>query len=802
MKLRDFTGGMNTYDPPENIGDNEFESLLNVSYEEGSLLRTRHGLSTVRSATSVRKVYPFYVSSTLHLIYTDSGGLRDNGTVLDSSFTGAFHAAEYNDMLYVCNGTYYKRYDGTTLYNVGAAAPDAPTVAASNQSTVVLDNFEPDGTEDPLGVEDATGEWAIASSPLDGGTNGAIAHDAGTAIEDTNSLKVTISENSMIRITRVFKTSQNWAEFTSGASDSTEDDYITFYVYVENADHLRYFQVIVDVDDGDFDTNFYKSGKVIQDATVQSILTTKYGLRLGGFAYAALSYAEVGKNSSTFTDFQNPVFPRQSASWVMFKLPKGDFTKEGTDSTKNWSTVKALGFVIWSGADTGSADLVLYIDDGRMRGAASINGGFYGRYYFCAGYYNSTRAEYYEFSAESAAVDCNVNSVAVSAIPATFPDDQASHYAVFARKEDWANWFRVGLVAEGTTTLTTSYNDIAVFNNPELTEQAGVYPLPKALPSGAIKTRNNSNNTKPPVPDFIAMHRGKMVMVKDNLIYHSKPGQPWACPTDNWIQASSTSDPIQGLYSDGTNLTVHSRAKDFNYINAGDYDASGLYMGYLAEGRRSVGCASPHSIASGYFASPFGISVFDGQDGVTLSDKVKPTYRAISSKTTLHGVVYEGIYLLINPGGNSIVMEMLGGSYRFYEWAFTGTARCCCVDALTNTLYIGTDTGIYKYDRSTYVDSEGSFSFLAYLKDVEYADVDEDAPKERLTVKANPGGNALSVSVEVDGVEHGTGSSTATTKVEVEDFMDLGAQGSNVQVKLSGTVSKAAPIRVYAVEVT
>ncbi len=798
MKFKDFTAGLNTLSPSEDIGANECESLLNVSFDEGSLLRSRHGFSTVRSATNVRKIYPFYVSGTLHFIYTDSGGLRDNGTVLDANFTGAFHADEYNDMLYMCNGTYYKRYDGTTLYNVGMAAPDAPTVVVNDQDTVVLDNFEADADDDPAG-----GNWTIAASPLDGGTNGAIAHDAGTAIEDTESLKVTVSENSMIRITRVFTASQNWAEFTSGEGDSTEDDYITFQVYVENADHLRYFQVIVDVDDGDFDTNFYKTGKVIQDATVQSILTTKYGLRLGGFAYAALSYTEVGKNSSTFTDFQNPVFPRQSAAWVMFKMPKGDFTKEGTDSTKNWSTVKALGFVIWSGADTDDSDLVLYIDNGRMRGAASIDGGFYGRYYFCAGYTHPTRDEYYEFSAESTVVDCNVNSVTVSAIPATFPDAQASHYAIFARKEDWANWFRVGLVAEGTTTLTTSYNDIAVFNNPELTEQAGVYPLPKALPSGAIKTRNNSNNTKPPVPDFITMHRGKMVMVVDNLIYHTKPGQPWACPTDNWIQASSTSDPIQGLYSDGANLTAHSRAKDFNYINVGDYSTSGMYMGYLAKGKRSVGCSSPHSIDSGIFASPFGISTFDGQSGLSLSDRVKPTYRDISSKTTLHGVVYEDMYLLINPGGNSIVMERVGNGTRFYEWAFISTARCCCVDALTNTLYIGTDTGIYKYDRSTYKDSEGSFTFTAWSKMFAFDDEeDRDKPLERATIRANTGGNTLSHDFEVDGTSVLADSFSNTAKAEKELHLAISAVGSFVQVKLSGTVSKDAPIRIYQVEIS
>ena len=223
MKFKDFTGGLNTYDPPDNIAPNEFVELVNACYEEGSLLRSRPGFSTTRAATNVRKVYPFYVGGTLHLLYTASGGLYDNGTVLDAAFTGTFVAAEYHDMVYLCNGTYYKRYNGSTLYNVGMDAPDAPTVTASDRTTRVLDDFEAAVSELPAGAA-----WVLAAAPYDGGLAAGVAtagfaHDAVTYIAGTGSLEVTLGEDTRIKVTRIFTATQDYTAFDD-ATVSTEDD--------------------------------------------------------------------------------------------------------------------------------------------------------------------------------------------------------------------------------------------------------------------------------------------------------------------------------------------------------------------------------------------------------------------------------------------------------------------------------------------------------------------------------------------------------------------------------------------------
>lgn len=796
MKYKDFTGGMNTYDPPEDIGDGELEELLNACYDEGRLLRSRYGFQRARSATSVRKIYPFYVGTTLHLIYTASGGLYDNGTVLDASFTGAFIADEYRGMLYICNGTYYKRYDGTTLYNVGVDAPDAPTVTASDRSTLTLDDFE-----------DGVCQYAVSAAPFAGGATGAVARTAvaGEFFEGAAGIKITCEQGKKIKVTRTpFAAAQDWTAFSGGAG--TEDDYITFMMKVDNPDLLKYMQVIVDVDDGDFDTNYYSSGKVVQGEEKQKNIGRGHGA-LGGLIGRNFPHVlgTLGRGIATqpvYMDAGPPLPFGVAGEWVMFDLAKADFEYQGTAAKKGWGAVKSIGFVIWANADTDGGDLVVYVDDGKMVGAASVDGGFYGRYYFVACYANETRNEFFEVSKESEPVDCDVTTVDIT-VPNPFPDAQASHYHVWARREDWEHWFMVADVAEGTTTYEVGFGNKAIINQPELTEVTGMYPLPKATITGEIKTRGNSNNSPPLVPDFVCMHRGKMFMVSDNVIAHSKPGMPWASPADYWLEAVSSADPIQGMYSDGSNLTVHSKSSEFNYINAGDYDAGGIYMGYMAKARRNVGCVARHSIHSGIYASSLGIATFDGQDGLVLSDKIRKTFRAISGKGNLHAVVYEDMYLLINPGGYSIVMQQVADGVRFYLWSFVSTARCCCVDAQAGRLYVGTDTGVYWYSTSTYMDTEGAFTFRAKTKIFEYAEENRDAPVERATVKCDTGNNDLAYVISVDeGSSQTIGALNNTAKTEEELHLDMGSVGSYVQITLSADISRNAPIRVYQIEVS
>jgi hypothetical protein len=225
-------------------------------------------------------------------------------------------------------------------------------------------------------------------------------------------------------------------------------------------------------------------------------------------------------------------------------------------------------------------------------------------------------------------------------------------------------------------------------------------------------------------------------------------------------------------------------------------------MGYLSPGVSTRGCVAPHSVDSGIYVSSQGVCSFDGSTSALLTKaKLHPTFRAISSKTTLHGAVYEDMYLLVNPGGNSIVMERVGDALRFIEWRFTGTARCCCVDRQTNRLYIGTDTGIYYYDTGSYKDSEGSFTLTALTKKFEIGGEAEDTPVERFMLDANAGGNSTVISVLVDGVSHGTKTVSGTTRTESEGFMDMGAIGSFVQFSISATVSSGSPVKVYAIEV-
>ena len=789
MKLTDFSGGLNTLQPADNIQDNQFTSLTNVCYEGGSILQSRFGMSLHRTVANVRKVYPFYVGGTLHMIYTTTAGLYDNATLLDATFTGTFIADEWASMLYLTNGTYFKRYDGTTLYDVGVAAPDPPTVVASSYDKIVIDDFE----TNPV-------NWAIAAAPYNGGTNGAVAREtgAGNFMEQSTSIKLTCSEGSDLRIDKTtFGTDQDWSQFSGG--DSSDSDYLSVWVKINNPEYMDGFQILVDINGGTWTDYFYSPPKLKPGVGYESRTarwTGRYITKKVGFINITLP------EWVTDSTFSEVYLPSAADEFVLFKIPKGDMERSGVTANKGWDTVRKVSVIVWGNQNTGGNDLEVYLDDAAILGAEGVNSGLSGGWYFCSGYYNSTRDEYYEVSQEAGPVILATNNVTYSAVPATFPDAQADRYIIWARQESMDVWFQLVSVEEGTTTDDVNHDLDSLVLQPELTEQAGIFPLPKQLASGKIITRATSNNSVPPVGDYIIMHRGKLFILSDDKIYHSKPGQPWAIPTNFFLRSGSTSDNFQAAYSDGATLIVHTRGKDYVYVNPGEYDAGFLYMGYLAEGRNVVGCVAPHSADHGIFCSTQGISTFDGQVSHTFSDRIRPTYRAISDKTALHACVYESSYILVDPGGDIMVMEKMGESLRFFQWSTISTARCCVVDGRTGRLYIGTDTGIYYYNTSTQRDSEGNFTVTAHSKKFEYGGVDRDMPLERWGVEANTGGNDVAVSFLVDGVSHGSGTVNSTVQSESEGFMDLGAVGSKVQLRIVGTVSENSLIKVYAVEVT
>jgi hypothetical protein len=559
-------------------------------------------------------------------------------------------------------------------------------------------------------------------------------------------------------------------------STSTNREDITFYTRIRSPEYVKYIHLaFFGRSGGWFHGPKVKPGEVYQSNKIREVGTDTELLSEGGMELMYL--------------------PEAPGEWVQCRIPKEDFENA---SGASWSEISSMLITIRSEADTSGASLVLYIDDIAHPNST----GLYGKFHFVGGYYNSDRDEYFGVSEESDAQLLDLEGVVVSNVSATY-DSQADQYKLWARREDWTNWYLLGTIDRGTTEQALSAEaDTFIFND-ELISTTGIYPANMVI-NGVAYTRLGSNNLPPPVGTNIVMHRNKMfIATSDGKLYHSKPDAPYAVPAGHYIIATSDADPITGFYSDGMDLTAFSRTREFSYLQAGEYDQINVYAGMFIESRDfKRGCVSPHSIADGILASSQGICYWDGQRSKLISRQIMPTYRAISSKTSLHAAVWEDIYLLVNPGGSSIVCEKTEDGIRFYLWTFSSTARCCAVDRFTNRLYVGTDTGIYYYDTSKYIDTEGAFTMTARLKEFEYAPEDRDAALERFTIHSNTGGNGVVVNVLVDGVVHGTGSANTTSRGETELFTDLGSVGSYVQPRISGSVNSGSPVKVYGIEIS
>jgi len=819
MKIRDFTGGLNTYDIPENLQDNEFMYLENICYDEGAILRTRGGLKRVLNATEPKSMYPYYLGSTLHIVHTKRKGLYDGKTKLMASFTGFFCADEYAHCLYLTNGKYLKKYDGSGaagLVSCGLVAPAVPTVTTQGWQSKVLETFD----VTPV-------EFTKAVAPYDGGTGGVITRDTTTKYSGTSSIRVELASDMAMHLTKTYAGDQDWSTFAVGLS--SQYDWITLKLKCFCLEQIGAVGIVVDCNGGTSTDIMTSLGIINPNQMYESKSKTTIPVMIStGSGTSTIPGSTVLPTTGALTVAYWPVTGNEWSTWA---FPKCDFTRVGNTLNKGWNTIKTLKIIVYGKpvktgeGYAGTSRSAIWIDAMSLEGAGGADTGLMGTFAFCAEWYNSATEEYFEVSDESAFVSFNNTQIKISAQPLTaaYPQ-QANTWLLWARAEADDHWYLMKSITKASATSVTATLSMGIqtlIMQDELGERAGISPMPRTLPDGTIRAPGTSNNSPPPQCDTLCVHRGKMFYGKNDRIYHSKAGMPTAVPPDSWISATSLSDPIVGFYSDGNNLQVFSQTSNYNYIFAGEYQTNWVYMGYLAKGRVTAGCVNQHTISQGIHCSSQGIAIFDGVESRILSNKVKPNYYAIRgiltsyAKEYMQAVVFDNLYIITNPyySMRCLVMDQQDGLTRFFEWKFKKDVHCCMVDTRKDTLYLGMNNGIYLYDTAwssdqKYPSGRNRIKITAITKNHEFAAEDKDSPVERFMVHTSTGGATLKVEIKIDGVTHGVGR-LATTRLsssgygtEKEGLMDIGAFGSFVQCSMAATVAATFPLKIYAIEVS
>ena len=232
---------------------------------------------------------------------TTLAGLYANGVLVRAGFTGRFRCVNFGNNIYLVNGTLAIRFDGTACYQWGITAPTSvPTITPGTYLSTTIDTFE-----------DAT-PWTAAQV-------GCIIADEATIVKSgTKSMKVTVAANAVGHSFVPFTT--DLTKFSNGF-DSSDKDYIRFWLYIDELENLESIALQFDVGDGSFLFDFL-------NYTIRST-ETRGGLQALGFGESANIITE-----DSIVSAKNTVEDKE-AYWQYSDLRYKLTTKKTVQVTRN-----------------------------------------------------------------------------------------------------------------------------------------------------------------------------------------------------------------------------------------------------------------------------------------------------------------------------------------------------------------------------------------------------------------------------------------------------------------------------------
>jgi hypothetical protein len=284
-----------------------------------------------------------------------------NGSSLSTGIAGSgdIQFGSHLGQILFARSTTKKKWDGTTLRTWGIAqtggTPTAAAVAADKKVFATCDLAEAPA----FSYEEDDGTGAAFATGVDGTGNGSI-------LLNTNA---TTSRGS---ITKLYAGATDFTSYDSGTA-GTDDDLIQVYVYITDPTALLSFRLMVDVSGGDFTADYYFHDYTTTD---EPTLTPRAGTALPiSTGLQATDGARVrGSLPAIGTALPRAGLrvdkPVVNAGWSRLLVRRGDMTRFGSSSAKDWKTVRAIRLVVQA-----TAMNTVAIDDIRI-----ISNAVVGRY--------------------------------------------------------------------------------------------------------------------------------------------------------------------------------------------------------------------------------------------------------------------------------------------------------------------------------------------------------------------------------------------------------------------------------------
>ncbi len=330
----------------------------NLQLDEDGVVGLRLGSTPI--ATGLGDVHSLYTAVLGGTRYRFAAGnlgdgtatVYQNGVSLAAGLTGGdtypagigdVSFGTYLGQVLFARGGVKKKWDGTTLRNWGismtGAAPTVAGIASDGKTFATFDSSESPafvmGEDDGTGLTYTTGE--------DGTGNGAlILHPNGT------------TKRGMI--TKTFASPTDFTAYDSGGVGGN-DDLLELWVYVTEPSDLLSVTLMIDCNASSAQAfqDYYIHNFVPGDAgplgpSDTTTLTPSIANAAPGVARQR-GNAPITGNAVPRADF-SPAKPISNTGWNLLAVRRSDMTRNGSTTSKDWTTIKAVRLVVTTSTPT------------------------------------------------------------------------------------------------------------------------------------------------------------------------------------------------------------------------------------------------------------------------------------------------------------------------------------------------------------------------------------------------------------------------------------------------------------------
>lgn len=304
--------------------------------------------------SDIHSLYTMTLSGVRYRMTGAEDTVYANSAAIATSIEGSddiFFGSHMGQILFA-RSTSKKKFDGTQVRNLGIAAPlNAPVLTA-------------------LAADSKTfATCASAESPAFSGNEGTVGFAADKAGNANAALSLTPdATTARSTATKTFATATDFATYDGGGA-GTDDDLIEFDLFVTEPQYLSKFVLMIDVNDGTFESDFY-AYEFVNGEPINVELSDEEFLR-AAYTVEGLNRSDVLSRIESrpgTTGFRQDK-PVTNTGWNHFSVPRGKMSRFGLTSGKTWATVKAVRVVCV--ATQGGSGALVRVDQIQIIGGST-----------------------------------------------------------------------------------------------------------------------------------------------------------------------------------------------------------------------------------------------------------------------------------------------------------------------------------------------------------------------------------------------------------------------------------------------